>query len=152
VNLTKFHHRQKQADFELPFGIRAASALGIAVIADGLDYVGAPLFALPVIGDITDLIVTGLLYRLTKSKVTVVINAIEFIPFIGDFIPTYTISTVLWILNESRKRNNRDQPTREKSLTRVINRSADATSNSQNESLQTKIMRTIAIWRSKTNE
>lgn len=62
------------------------------------------LFALPVVGEIADLIVTGLPYRITKSKVTVVINAIEFIPFIGDFVPTYTISTLLWILNESRKK------------------------------------------------
>jgi hypothetical protein len=62
---------------------------------------------LPVVGDIADLIVTGLLYRITKSKVTVVINAIEFIPFIGDFAPTYTISTLLWILNESRKKQMR---------------------------------------------
>jgi hypothetical protein len=104
MNLTKFRHRQEEPDSELPFGIRAASALGISVIADALDYVGALIFALPVIGDIADLIVTGLLYRITKSKVTVVINAVEFIPFIGDFVPTYTISTLLWILNESRKK------------------------------------------------
>ena len=89
---------------ELPFELRALSALTISVAADALDYVGAPIFAMPVIGDIADLFVTGLLYRITKSKVSVVINAIEFIPFIGDFIPTYSISTLLWILNESRKR------------------------------------------------
>lgn len=104
MNLTKFCHRQEEPDSELPFGIRVASALGISVVADALDYVGAPIFALPVVGDIADLIVTGLLYRITKSKVTVVINAVEFIPFIGDFVPTYTISTLLWILNESRKK------------------------------------------------
>jgi hypothetical protein len=91
MNLTKFRHRQEEPDSELPFGIRAASALGISVIADALDYVGALIFALPVVGDIADLIVTGLLYRITKSKVTVVINAVEFIPFIGDFVPTYIL-------------------------------------------------------------
>jgi hypothetical protein len=76
-------------------------------IADTLDYVGSPVFALPVIGDIADVIMAGLLYRITKSKVTVVINAIEFIPFIRDFIPTYTILTLLWILSELRNRNSR---------------------------------------------
>jgi hypothetical protein len=107
VNLTRFHRRQEQETKpELPFEIRAASALGISVIADALDYAGAPIFAMPVIGDIVDVFVAGLLYRITKSKVNVVIHAVEFIPFIGDFIPTYTISTILWILNESRKRNN----------------------------------------------
>lgn len=110
MNLAKFRRRQEQEPRpELPFGVRAASALGISVIADVLDYAGAPIFAMPVIGDIADAFVAGLLYRITKSKVNVVIHAVEFIPFIGDFIPTYTISTLLWILNESRKMNNRDK-------------------------------------------
>lgn len=107
INL-QFRHQQEQSNPELPFGIRAASALGISIIADTLDYVGAPIFALPVIGDISDLIVAGLLYRITKSKVTVVINAVEFIPFIGDFIPAYTISTSLWILSELLKRSRQN--------------------------------------------
>jgi hypothetical protein len=98
--------------FEFSLGMRAASALVISVVADALDYVGAPIFALPIIGDMTDLIVTALLYRITKSKVTVVINAIEFIPFIGDFMPVYTISTLLWIFNVCRKKCNRAQPIR----------------------------------------
>jgi hypothetical protein len=126
--------------YDSSFGIRAASALGISIIADGLDYVGAPIFAMPVIGDIADLFVAGLLYRITKSKVSVAINAIEFIPFIGDFIPTYTISTLLWILNESRKRNRarsrrQDEPTRNIVI--------------QNESLQTRVRRAYAILRSR---
>src|SRR5215211_6903073 len=87
---TTFRYRQAESDSELPFGIRVASALGISVVADALDYVGAPIFALPVVGDITDAIIVGLLYHITKSKVTVVINATEFIPLIGDFVPTYT--------------------------------------------------------------
>ena len=93
-----------ESDFS--FAIRAASALGVSVIADGLDYVGAPIFALPLVGDIADLIVMGLLYRITKSRRSVFINAIEFIPFIGDLIPTYTISTLMWIRRESRRRNS----------------------------------------------
>jgi hypothetical protein len=32
------------------------------------------------------------------------INAIEFVPVIGDFVPIYTISTLLWIYSESKKR------------------------------------------------
>ena len=62
---TTFRYRQAESDSELPFGIRVASALGISVVADALDYVGAPIFALPVIGDITDAIIVGLLYRIT---------------------------------------------------------------------------------------
>jgi hypothetical protein len=57
----------RRADSKLPFGIRAASAVGISVIADALDYVGALIFALPIVGDIADLIVTGLLYRITEQ-------------------------------------------------------------------------------------
>jgi hypothetical protein len=110
VSSTRLHRRQEQeSNDELPFEIRAASALGISVIADALDYVGASIFAMPVIGDIADAFVAGLLYRITKSKVNVVIHAVEFIPFVGDFIPTYTISTLLWILNESRRRNKRNR-------------------------------------------
>jgi hypothetical protein len=95
---------RSESDFS--FTIRAALALGISVIADGLDYVGAPIFALPLVGDIADLIVMGLLYRITKSRRNVFINTIEFIPFIGDLIPTYTISTLMWIRRESRRRNS----------------------------------------------
>lgn len=87
-----------------PFETRAAAALGISVIADVLDYAGAPIFALPVIGDIADVFVSGILYSITKSKKAVAINALEFIPVIGDFIPAYTISTLMWIRQESSKR------------------------------------------------
>jgi hypothetical protein len=31
------------------------------------------------------------------------INLIEFIPFVGDFIPVYTLSTLCWISRELRK-------------------------------------------------
>jgi hypothetical protein len=91
---------------ELPFEVRAISALGISVVADALDYIGAPIFALPIIGDIADGIVMTLLYRLTGSKTSTAVNAIEFIPFIGDFIPAYTITTLVWILRESRRRHS----------------------------------------------
>jgi hypothetical protein len=77
----------------------AALALGISIIADALDYLAAPLFSLPVIGDVFDVITTGLLYSLTKSKVSVIMNLAEFIPFV-DFLPVYTVSTLIWIMRE----------------------------------------------------
>ena len=78
----------------------AVFALGLSVIADVLDYVAAPIFSVPIIGDVFDVIVTGLLYSLTKSKVSVIMNLAEFIPFVGDFLPVYTVSTLIWISRE----------------------------------------------------
>ncbi|WP_227717421.1 hypothetical protein [Nitrososphaera viennensis] len=88
----------------IPFRLRAAAALGISVVADVLDYVAAPLFATPLIGDVTDAFVSMVLYSITKSKKAAVINALEFIPVIGDFIPVYTLSTLIWIYEETTKR------------------------------------------------
>jgi hypothetical protein len=88
---------------ERSFGNRALSALGIAIIADALDYFAAPLFGSPIIGDIFDSIVTGMLYSVTKSKSATAINLIEFIPFVGDFVPIYTLSTLYWISKELGK-------------------------------------------------
>src|SRR5437867_8996154 len=82
------------------FTLRASCALVISVVADGLDYIGAPLFGIPIIGDVFDVIVTGLLFSITKSKVSVIINLAEFIPF-ADFLPIYTVSSLIWILRES---------------------------------------------------
>lgn len=76
-----------------------AFALGISLIADALDYLAAPLFSTPIIGDVFDIIVTGLLCSITKSKVALIMNLAEFIPF-GDFLPVYTVSTLIWILRE----------------------------------------------------
>ena len=84
---------------------RAAAALAVSVAADALDYAGAPLFATPVIGDIADgIIMAGGLSAITRSKRSTLINAIEFVPVIGDFVPIYTISTLLWIYSEFKKR------------------------------------------------
>ena len=60
----------------------------------------APIFGVPIVGDIFDVIVTGLLYLITKSKVSVVMNLAEFIPFLGDFLPVYTVSTMLWVVRD----------------------------------------------------
>ena len=80
--------------------IRVALALGISLVADLLDYLAAPIFGAPIIGDIFDVIVSGLLYSITKSKVSLIMNLAEFIPFLGDFLPVYTVSTLIWILRE----------------------------------------------------
>jgi hypothetical protein len=82
---------------------RAITALGVSIVADGLDYFAAPLFSTPLIGDIFDFIVTSLLYSITRSKSSTAINMTEFIPFVGDLIPVYTLSTLLWISKELRK-------------------------------------------------
>jgi hypothetical protein len=91
---------------KFPFVLRASAAVGVSVVADVLDYVAAPIFATPIIGDIADVFVSGLLFSLTRSKRSTLLNAIEFIPVIGDLVPTYTISTLLWIRKETSKRNN----------------------------------------------
>jgi hypothetical protein len=75
-------------------------ALGVSIIADILDYLAAPIFGVPIIGDLFDVIVTGILYLITRSKVSVVMNLAEFIPFLGDFLPVYTVSTMLWVLRD----------------------------------------------------
>ena len=85
------------------FGRRAATALGLAIIADSLDYFAAPLFSSPIVGDVFDSIVTSMLYSITRSKLSTAINMLEFIPFVGDLIPVYTLSTLLWISKELGK-------------------------------------------------
>jgi hypothetical protein len=63
----------------------------------------APIFGVPIIGDIFDIIVSGLLFSLTRSKVSLIMNLAEFIPFIGDYLPVYTISTLIWVLREQEE-------------------------------------------------
>lgn len=82
--------------------VRMAYALTISIMADLLDYIGASVLGVPIIGDMFDFIVISFLYSITKSKVSLVINLAEFIPFVGDFLPVYTVSTIFWILKESR--------------------------------------------------
>ena len=148
---------QPASQSQLPFEIRAASALGISIVADALDYVGAPIFALPVIGDIADGIVMALLYRLTGSKKSAAINAIEFIPFIGDYVPTYTITTLAWILKEMRRGNARKSrkqlppsfaPNHEniQTLSNMIH--GGDTAKDESDDLRTRLMRAYAVLRS----
>ena len=154
---------QKKSDqLDQSFEVRAAGALGISIVADALDYIGAPLFALPIVGDVVDAIVMAILYRLTGSKTSTAINSIEFIPVIGDMIPVYTLSTLLWILrtaSQRRKDNegslliNRSNHTG--SVTRINDHidhgnvpSPDTTTQ---ESLRAKAMRLYAIFRSRVH-
>ena len=65
----------------------------------------APIFGVPIIGDVFDVIVSGLLFSITRSKVLLVMNLAEFIPFLGDFLPVYTISTLIWVLREQDEEN-----------------------------------------------
>lgn len=153
--------QKKSNQSELPFGIRATAALGISVVADALDYLGAPIFAFPIVGDVADAIIIALLYHLTGSKTSTAISSIEFIPVIGDMIPAYTISTLLWILRESGKRkDNEDTPPMNRSNhTRSITRINDHIDQGNvvdldgttHESLRTKAMRLYTIFRSKTH-
>jgi hypothetical protein len=85
---------------------KALTALGISVAADALDYFAAPIFSTPIIGDIFDSFVTSLLYSITKSKLSTAVNMAEFIPFVGDLLPVYTLSTLMWISKESKKGKN----------------------------------------------
>lgn len=95
---TDLHSKRKQR--QRFFKIRVVLALGISLVADLLDYLVAPVFGVPIIGDIFDVFVSSLLFSITKSKVSLIMNLAEFIPFLGDFLPVYTISTLIWVLRE----------------------------------------------------
>ena len=150
--------QKKSNQLDLPFEVRATAALGISIVADALDYIGAPIFALPVVGDVVDAIVMAMLYRLTGSKTSAAINSIEFIPLIGDMVPAYTISTLLWILKASTKRKNDDSLQMSHSNHTGSNRRNNEHMDPRNiveidsttqESLRTKAMRLYATFRSR---
>jgi hypothetical protein len=82
-------------------------ALAISIISDALDFIGEPILSFPLIGDIPNAFVTGLLFVITRNKRSAAINLIKFIPVIGGFIPTYTITTLMWIHKEARKDNKK---------------------------------------------
>jgi hypothetical protein len=82
------------------FKRKALTALGISVAADILDYIAAPVFAVPLIRDAFDALTIALLYNVTKSKFSATRNMMEFIPVIGDLLPVYTFSTLAWIIKE----------------------------------------------------
>lgn len=84
--------------------MRANSALVVSVGVDALDYLAPMLSAMQILGDISDGIAIGILYEITRSKRSILLNLVEFIPVIGDFVPAYTISRLLWIYSESRQK------------------------------------------------
>lgn len=86
---------------------RACAALAISVAANAIDYAAAPLFAIPILGDIPDAIITGILFAVTQSKRSTLLNMIEFVPVIGDFVPIYTLTTLMWVYRESRKKKKK---------------------------------------------
>jgi hypothetical protein len=146
------------------FEVRATAALGISIVVDALDYIGAPIFALPVVGDLVDATVMAILYRLTGSKISTAINSIEFIPFIGDMVPAYTISTLLWILRESAHRRKKqgvrtllmNQSNRSSSVTRISDdgieqRNIVDAGRITEEGFRTKATRLYAIFRSRAS-
>ena len=132
--------------------------LGISIVADALDYIGAPIFALPVVGDVVDAIVMAMLYRLTGSKTSAAINSIEFIPLIGDMVPAYTISTLLWILRASTKRKNDDSlqmthsnhsGSNRRNNEHMYQRNIVEIDSTTQRSLRTRAMRLYATFRSR---
>ena len=84
---------------------RALLALGLSVIADVVDFIGGPILIIPPVGDIPNALVTGLLFAITRNKRSAAINLIKFIPIVGDYVPTYTITTLMWIYTEWSKKN-----------------------------------------------
>ena len=70
------------------FKRKALTALGISVAADILDYIAAPVFAVPLIGDAFDALTIALLYNVTKSKFSATLNMMEFVLVIGDLLPS----------------------------------------------------------------
>lgn len=150
--------QKKSNQLDLPFEVRATAALGISIVVDALDYIGAPIFALPVVGDVVDAIVMAMLYRLTGSKTSAAINSIEFIPLIGDMVPTYTISTLLWILRASTKRKNDDSlqmthsnhtGSNRRNNEHMYQRNIVEIDSTTQRSLRTKAMRLYATFRSR---
>ena len=150
--------QKKSNQLDLPFEVRATAALGISIVVDALDYIGAPIFALPVVGDVVDAIVMAMLYRLTGSKTSAAINSIEFIPLIGDMVPTYTISTLLWILRASTKRKNDDSlqmthsnhtGSNRRNNEHIYQRNIVDKDSTTQRSLRTKAMRLYATFRSR---
>jgi hypothetical protein len=59
----------------LSFEFRATTALGISIVVDALDYIGAPIFALPIVGDVVDAAVMTVLYRLTGSNIYTIMDS-----------------------------------------------------------------------------
>jgi hypothetical protein len=71
-----------------------------------IDFIGGPILTILPLGDIPNALVTGLLFAITRNKKSAAINLIKFIPIVDDYIPTSTITTLMWIYTEWSKKNN----------------------------------------------
>ena len=78
------------------------AAFSTSIAADIFDYLMAPIFTVPLIGDIPDSFFVATLYLITKSKLSAAINLAELLPVVGDMSPTYTLSTLLWLYRQRR--------------------------------------------------
>jgi hypothetical protein len=75
-------------------------ALLVALGADGIDY--ALIGAIPLYGDIFDIIVMGILFRLIGY--IALAGIIELIPVGGDFVPTYALIVIIaWLYTGSKR-------------------------------------------------
>lgn len=84
---------------------KAFTALGLSVVADTMEFLEIPLFAIPVIGDIPNAAIVSALYTITRNKKSTALNLIKFIPVVGSIIPVYTITTLMWMYAESRRQD-----------------------------------------------
>jgi len=69
---------------------KIALALVIAVFLDLADFV---VGWIPIAGDVLDIIGIAVLFPLIGYYA--LLPVVEFVPFIGDFIPTFTVAVVL---------------------------------------------------------
>ncbi len=81
---------------------KVIAALSTSITADIFDYLMAPIFTVPLIGDIPDSFFVAALYLITRSKLSTAINLAELLPVVGDLSPTYTLSTLLWLYRQRR--------------------------------------------------
>ena len=86
---------------------KAFSAFALSVIADAMEFLEIPLFAIPLVGDIPNAALVSALYAITRNKKSTALNLIKFIPVVGSIIPVYTITTLMWLHTESRSQNMR---------------------------------------------
>lgn len=78
--------------------LRFATALMFALLLDAADYT---IGWIPIAGDLLD--VVGILVLLAFIGKYALLGLIEFVPFIGDFLPAFTTSVVLARMEEKKK-------------------------------------------------
>lgn len=79
--------------------IRVTCALLIAIILDLADYL---VGWIPIAGDFLDL--AGIIILLPLIGKYAILPVVEFIPIIGDFLPTFIVSAVFYAKTEAKKK------------------------------------------------